>query len=268
MIDALVVADSMSPRGARITTIEATIPKFILAELNKHRIISNNAQSTRAMPLAKQIELVENDPFIPVFWGLNQSGMSASVSHDDPELMLTLWLDARDSAVRHARLFLEQNIHKQTAGRLLEPFSWCKVVLTATTWTNFLTLRQAANAQPEIQELARLVKRSLEDSRPIMRPYGEWHAPYVTDDERVSHSKDVAALSAARCARVSYGRQNESKGFVADMERFSSLVADKHWSAMEHQAESMELLSGAGFKNLTGWKNLRSNFENEHDASL
>jgi len=49
-INVEVVADSISPEGVRLTTVQVDIPRFILAQLNTHRVFSSNAQSSRAVP--------------------------------------------------------------------------------------------------------------------------------------------------------------------------------------------------------------------------
>ena len=40
--EAKVLADSVSPAGHRLTTLEATFPRFVLAEFNTHRVFSRN----------------------------------------------------------------------------------------------------------------------------------------------------------------------------------------------------------------------------------
>ena len=74
---ATVVADSVSPDGVRVTTIEVTLHRFVLAELNTHRVFSRNSASSRAIPIGKQIARVETDPAMPVEFGANQRGMQA-----------------------------------------------------------------------------------------------------------------------------------------------------------------------------------------------
>jgi hypothetical protein len=37
---AKVIADSINPFGNRLTTLQVTFPRFILAELNTHRVLS------------------------------------------------------------------------------------------------------------------------------------------------------------------------------------------------------------------------------------
>ena len=52
-IEAKIVADSINPQGDRITTYLLTFPRFILAELNTHRVFSKNSASSRAIPFEK-----------------------------------------------------------------------------------------------------------------------------------------------------------------------------------------------------------------------
>ena len=72
-IFANVVADSIS-KYKRITTIEISLPKVLLAEFNTHRVFSRSFSSSRAIPTTK---LVEQDFFEPLFYGKNKRGMQA-----------------------------------------------------------------------------------------------------------------------------------------------------------------------------------------------
>jgi hypothetical protein len=67
-INAKIVADSLSIHGDRLTTLLITFPRFILAEVNTHRMLSKNTSSSRAIPFEKMIQSVEKDPFIPIAW--------------------------------------------------------------------------------------------------------------------------------------------------------------------------------------------------------
>ena len=75
--DARIIADSMGPNGARVTTFELTMPRIVLAEHNTHRMYSRNAASSRAIPVEKMLTPIEEAPMLPVWWGKNQSGMQA-----------------------------------------------------------------------------------------------------------------------------------------------------------------------------------------------
>ena len=75
--EAKVLADSVSPAGQRLTTLEATFPRFILAEFNTHRVFSRNSASSRAIPVAKQLRRLLDDPYVPIEFGSNKPGMQA-----------------------------------------------------------------------------------------------------------------------------------------------------------------------------------------------
>ena len=58
MIQAKIVADSISPNKHRLTTLEVIMPRYILAEFNTHRILSKNSASSRAIPFSKMVQSV------------------------------------------------------------------------------------------------------------------------------------------------------------------------------------------------------------------
>ena len=78
MYSAKIIADSVNPKGDRLTTFELTYPRFVHAELMTHRLFSRNSASSRALPTKKLLEQIENNPVMPKFWGKNQSGMQAA----------------------------------------------------------------------------------------------------------------------------------------------------------------------------------------------
>lgn len=75
---ARILADSVSPEGVRLTTVEATFPRMILSEVNTHRILSKNSASSRAIPVARQIRKILDFPFVPSKIGADKAGMQAS----------------------------------------------------------------------------------------------------------------------------------------------------------------------------------------------
>jgi thymidylate synthase ThyX len=145
MINAKIVADSLSPQGHRITTMEVVFPRFILAELNTHRMLSKNSASSRAIPFEKMVKSVQENPFIPIAWQKHHKGMQGSeykTGSSEIQLCINKWLDARDNAVQSAKLLNQSElVTKQLCNRLLEPFMWHKVLITATEWSNFFELR-------------------------------------------------------------------------------------------------------------------------------
>lgn len=143
MIGAEVVADSLSPKGHRLTTMLVTMPRHILAELNTHRMLSKNSASSRAIPFKRMLEIVETNPFIPIAWQKDHSGMQGTeyLTGEHATHATAVWLEARDEAVKRAKALSNAGATKQMVNRLLEPFMWHKVLISGTEWDNFFHLR-------------------------------------------------------------------------------------------------------------------------------
>lgn len=143
MIQAKVIADSKAWTGQRLTTMIVTFPRFILAEFNTHRVFSRNSASSRAIPFAKMVKMVQENPFIPIAWQKDHKGMQGTEYHTDTKVQEATWLEAKDCAVRIAQNLNNQdcNVTKQLCNRLLEPFMWHTIIVSATEWENFFELR-------------------------------------------------------------------------------------------------------------------------------
>jgi thymidylate synthase ThyX len=258
---ARVLADSVSPARIRLTTLEVSFPRFILSELNTHRQFSRNSASSRAIPTKKMIERVLENPAIPVEWGVNKAGMSASekLADEDAARAKEEWLRARDSAVEHVRRLQELNVHKQVINRILEPFMWHTVIVSATEWANFFELRLAANAQPEIQVAAQHMNAVIDASAPRSVAIGEWHLPLIQDDERHLPIEQLKRVSAARCGRVSYLTHDGKRDIEKDLELCERLWSDKHLSPFEHVATPAD--DGNFHANFRGWVQMRREIE-------
>lgn len=240
MITAKVIADSISESGVRITTLELEYPRFIHAELMTHRMFSRNSASSRAIPIERMIQLVLESPAKPIHWGLNRSGMQAVDELTDSSMAEKLWLNARYEAVKHALRLQELGLHKQIVNRVLEPFQIMKVLVTATDFANFFTLRLHKDAQPEIQELARQMKRAIDSSTPKLLEYGQWHTPYFADGFWTADSpvteKEALMVSCSCSAQVSYRKLNDDMDTARRI--YMKLVESEpvHASAFEHCA--------------------------------
>jgi hypothetical protein len=145
MIEAKVIADSKNEFGNRITTMVVTFPRFILAELNTHRMFSRNSASSRAIPFKKMLKSVQENPFIPIAWQKEHKGMQGVEYITDSDIIQQCewdWLQARDFAVQQAEsLNRSLGVTKQLCNRLLEPFMWHTVIISATEFSNFFELR-------------------------------------------------------------------------------------------------------------------------------
>jgi thymidylate synthase ThyX len=299
--DAKVLADSVSPAGQRLTTLEATFPRFVLAEFNTHRVFSRNSASSRAIPIAKQLRRVLEDPYVPIEFGSNQPGMQAgpALEGEKREAAEDEWLRARDDAVRHVLgmvtdpqaaggdllAVLEQvdeatrtkqrpeawlNVHKQVANRLLEPFMWHTVIVTATEWENFWNLRCHPDAQPEIRLVAERMRDANLASEPEELGEGEWHLPLVRPEDRdqVDSIEDLIKISAGRCARVSYLTHAGVRDLAADVQLHDRLLESGHMSPLEHPARpltSEELAESEWSGNFRGWHSYRKEIAGEEN---
>lgn len=275
MYEAKIIADTEYSRNEmmkapRLTTMEITYPRFILPEVNTHKIISKSSQSSRAIPLKKIIERVESDPFVPEKFGLNQPGMQSDnfLTGSDAQYARVAWLNSLDEALASAKAMEKINVHKQHATRILEPYMWQTTILTATEWENFFALRTHKDAQPEIQKLATLMRDAYNESEPVNSCF---HTPYVTEEELEETGfaglvdyKFKATVSAARCARVSYTNHDGTRDLLKDIALAKRLVASAHWSAFEHQAQSNLFVSAASVSNFgSKWLQFRKTFDNE-----
>ena len=176
---ARILLDSVSPGGVRLTTMEVRYPRFIHSELMTHRVFSRNSASSRAIPIRKMIDAVRAEPAMPMWWGRNQSGMQARDPLDPASQALAEveWRKALDDALTHAERLAAKdiNLHKQLVNRILEPFAWITVIITATEWANFFTQRTHEDAQPELRHIAELMLTAYRAGEPCALAHGEWH---------------------------------------------------------------------------------------------
>lgn len=187
-ITAKVIADSISPSGQRITTLEIEYPRYILSELNTHGMLVKNSSSSRAIPIKTMIAQIVENGAVPLYWGKTKSGMQADgeLEGHDLEDSHLIWGFASQSAISRALALHENGLHKQTTNRLLEPFQMMKTVITGTDWDNFFNLRIHPDAQPEFCMLAYKMYVAMKESVPTPLKYGEWHLPYVDSSHELS----------------------------------------------------------------------------------
>lgn len=275
MIQAKIIADSISPAGKRITSYELRYPRFILAELNTHRALSRSTSSSRAIPTAKLLEQVLASPAGPVEWGKNQSGMQAKelLEGEDLAEAQQVWLEAASDAAFQAKMLAEIGVHKQIVNRVLEPFLFVNTIVTGTDWENFFSLRAHPDADPTIRDLAYAIREAQEASTPrVIHPWqGRFHAPYILEDEWDTLSRqEIAISSAARCARVSYLRHDGAKPvFEGDYTLFEKLAISRpvHASPLEHVAFPADTAEQHS-RNFRGWIQFREVYEEQGWGNL
>lgn len=282
-ISASIIADSINPKGLRLTSFIVRFPRMVLAELNTHRALSKNSASSRAIPFKKMLEMVQNDPFIPIRFQKDHSGMQGVeyFEGEEHEQCVRDWLAARDAAVAAATSF-KLPVTKQLRNRILEAYMWHTVIVTATDYENFFALRVHPDAEIHIAELARQMLEAYNESEPKSLKPGEWHIPFgdKIDDQRLiaaigqlpastgRFEKDMVIfkqkIAIARCARLSYQNYEGKDDYTADIKLCDRLfgAVPRHLSPTEHVAQCLDSEERVG--NFRGWKQYRHTFPDEN----
>ena len=255
--------------------MEVTFHRYVLAEFNTHRVFSRSSASSRAIPTRKQLETVSTNPAMPYEWGANQPGMQAAepLEGEDADRAAYSWVKANHTCVDTARFLAEElGVHKQVTNRVLEPWMWHTVIVTATDYSNFFSQRCSPLAQPEIRIAAEMMRDAYEASEPTQVAEGFWHTPYIQEDEMDLSPETRKKISAARCARVSYLTHDGERNIDKDLELYERLVTAQppHSSPLEHVATPSDrniafiqnhkegtVREVPILGNLTGWKQLR-----------
>lgn len=144
MISAKIIKDSKNEFNNRLTTFILTYPRIIHSEIMTHRMFSRNSASSRAIPFEKMVKSVEENFFIPIAWQKSHKGMQGNeyfTEERDTSWLIMNHLKARDQAVERASDAHDRGLTKQLCNRLLEPFMWHTVILTATDFEGFFELR-------------------------------------------------------------------------------------------------------------------------------
>jgi thymidylate synthase ThyX len=234
-----ILADSLNTAtGDRLTTfLLPRFPKCLLAELNTHRMLSRNAASSRAIPIEKMIERVNDDPYIPQ-WTINQKGMQGKVAGKKLfiEEANLKWFRALNNAADEAMRVSRMGIHKQNANRLLEPFMRVPVIVSGTEWNNFFKLRCDESTHPDFRSVAREMQQAYKESTPAQIKPGGWHIPFGDRIEPGTSFADKLRIATARHARISYTSHDGNHSVAKDLELHSNLLSDGHLSPFEHCA--------------------------------
>jgi len=255
-ISAKIIKHSVS-NGTPIFTLELEYPRFIHSEVMTHRMLSKNSASSRAIPVKKMLEMIRNDPAMPVYWGKNQPGMQAAeeLSEFDKLRAKDAWKYAAMWAAIYSERLVDLDVHKQISNRICEPFQRMKTVVTGTEWNNFFKLRDHPAAQPEFRELAQCMLQAMKQSRPDMLLPGEWHLPYVNivrtptelqywvGNEQL-RLETALMVSTSCCAQVSYRNLDDSiekaKAIFDRLNLRGENGEPAHSSPAEHQATPMK----------------------------
>lgn len=252
-----------------LITFEIELHRYILPEFNTHRMFSRNFQSSRAIPTKKQIKMILKDPALPVHWGKNNAGMSSNERHGPVASKCLNGIRRMASYFAIGASLIESkvfNVHKQWANRHLEPFMYTKGVFTTNKkgLANFLALRCAPDAQPEIKALADMIHQEYLKSEPKILKENEYHLPYVSEEQLLNHSiKECIKISAASCASVSYRPLQVNVDAIWPRLGLDGNNENVHASPAEHQAKLAPKATGRGGNFGNGWVQYRKTIPTE-----
>lgn len=292
--------NSASSRAIPFPTMCSRIesdPVVPLAWLSEQRGMQGGDEIPEALrPLARAIWLKARDDAVRHARVLHEIDKSCSNDTFKPYLpMLSVEeLDALENYVQckawESDTFPNEDalikVHKSLPNRIVEPWMWITVVMTATEWRNFFRLRCHPDAEQHFQKIARMMRDALEASQPVERRY---HLPYVegTPDARAvlafaetrrggaidrddrTYVDTLMRVSTARCARVSYLTHEKTSDPAKDLELFEKLYTGSgfgHWSPMEHPCEAFDACSTMSGP-FRGWKQFRKRFPQERAGS-
>ena len=252
----------------RIITIVMRYARWIHAEFMTHRDRARNAASSRAISVSKGLM---NCTFRPIDIPSEQRGMQGGdkLSEDAKNIVYADIDEMCEFTLSNLTKWIDLGVHKSIINRYLEPFSHIEVVCTATRWDHFLGLRHHPDAEPHFQQLAAMVRDSLNKSVPratfYHRPFitvediGDGNALMVGDvngvDSLLTHD-ETFKVSAARAAGISYRRPDLT--LEKELKICEDLITKRHSSPLEHPATCSGVDRNYRSGPMVGWKTLRT----------
>jgi thymidylate synthase ThyX len=245
-LNAKIIADSINTTHDRLTSIEVTMHRYVLSELNTHRLFSRNSASSRAIPVETQLNSVQNNTAYPISLPSEQPGMQggSELEGEDRADALT-FINEMVQTTNTIKRYIGNHpnkttrLHKSVINRYLEPYSFHTVLISATNWQGFWEQRCNPNAQPEIRAVAELMRTAYNESTPKLLQENEWHLPYISQEEKQNHPVSLLGpVSVARCARLSYLTHGNHRPLTDDIDLYNKLISatPAHLSPLEHIA--------------------------------
>lgn len=275
-----ILADSVNVAGVRATTVEMRYQRYVHPQFMAARKLSRNGASNRARPLRKTISDVWHDPAGPRVWKYRGKGMQPGEPMGPVAAWFAgcVWYGLRYVAIIGALLLNLLPAAKETANRLLEPWCWITMIVTATDWDNMFRQRLAHDTQDDFGHVVRMLKDAMDASVPRRLHPGQWHLPFIDsrdldefgvpflDPNPLKASTNVVMISAARCARASWLNHHQRRDTRADIKLCTGLVDDVHLSPTEHQL--MALATDERVANIRGFKPFRKFIPGEEGESF
>lgn len=299
-ISAEIVADSIC-NGHRITTMLLTVPQIVVKELLRHRMFSFSSSSMRAIPFKKVIQDVRDNMFVPLAFQKHHSGMQGAeyLSGEKAEEAKCQWIEAGLKACDEAERLYNIGVTKQLCSRIIEPYGYARILITATEWDNFFSLRcpqyrsydgdskvlfrskkdflkfkgclndssdilyflkhNESQAEIHIQALAESMWDAMNESTPRQLEAGMWYYPFHENMPFKVSWEDAVKISVARAARLSYMTFDGEIDYEKDIKLHDQLLESKHASPMEHCAIAKG--DGLFYANFNSWQSYRNLLE-------
>lgn len=305
-IKAEIIAHSRNiETGDELITYRLTYPRIILAQLNTYKSLVKITASSRAQPFNKVVEVIENDPFIPLAYQRAHKGMQGTGYFTDEEEIRQRdleWLTARDKAVEQAKKLNDLGVTKQVTNRILEAYMWVTQLVTGTREAyehlfnqrcpeyeiggvkgrskkemgldlsdeEWLTCNKG-HAEIHFMDLAEKMYDALRDSEPKELKPGELHIPYLDTPLMTPDlsPEDVIKYSCGLTAHTSYTTIGDGTKMTIEKARglFDHCLENGHYSVFEMigRAMSKDELDDPRRRGFRGFIQLRGHLEDGND---
>lgn len=305
-IKAEIVAHSRNiETGDELITYRLTYPRIILAQVNTYKSLVKITASSRAQPFNKVVEVIENDPFLPMAYQRTHKGMQGTEYFTDEEEIRQRdleWLTARDKAVEQAKKLNDLGVTKQVTNRILEAYMWVTQLVTGTREAyehlfnqrcpeyeiggvkgrskkemgldlsdeEWLTCNKG-HAEIHFMDLAEKMYDALRDSEPKELKPGELHVPYLDTPLMTPDlsSEDVIKYSCGLTAHTSYTTIGDGTKMTIEKARglFKHCLENGHYSVFEMigRAMSKDELDDPRRRGFRGFIQLRGHLEDGND---
>lgn len=255
LTEAVILADSVGEtnKNHRLITLKLYYPRFIHPEFLTHRSLSRNSESSRAVPSFKRLKTKK---YVPTQFGRKVKGMGCGEPLHFVTNCLAVFIWKVMIWVNQLGCYLlsKCGVAKQWSNRSLDWCSYIEVIATGDydSWQHFLSLRDHPDAQPEMQELAKCIRKAIDESIPKILKIGEIHLPYDKGENSGYSLEERNCISVGLCAGVSYLNKIEDNRALDLGKKMKNL---RHYSPYEHQAQCMPY--GQKYANLNGWMSYR-----------
>jgi hypothetical protein len=232
------VQHSVTTAGLEAITYSVCYERKIHADVMTYRW-GRNGSSSRATPYNRMRDWIKESPAMPLHLGRGRPGMSCGQEVDDPVEAETVIKEMLGEMVGSCNYLVKKlNLHKELVNRYLEPWGWINSVMTMgrPQLMNAFKQRISPKAGCNVQRLFVRMARLYRASKPRLLLPGEWHIPFILDEERDLPVEDKLVWSVARAAWTSYRTADGRVAEWADAKgRHDDCVIKKHMTPLEHQ---------------------------------